>query len=347
MSTFPAGEPLAEDLRRAASVLERVAADWSLLDVLEADDRARLQRAVAALASPDRKLRRERQKAARARQREAREAALECTGIRTLRRKPVYSAHPEHAPPALAEVEAEAAAAPRDAATPARRCYVCKREYATLHFFYDQLCPECAAFNYAKRGELADLSGRVALLTGGRVKIGYQAGLKLLRAGAELIVTTRFPRDAVRRYAAEPDYAAWAERLTVYGLDLRHTPSVEAFCAGLLATRPRLDFIINNACQTVRRPPAFYAHMLAAEGTAGETLPAILRPRLGHFDATIADASLPARVGADLADAARLSQLALLPGDEAEAGALFAVTGVPAVTVAVWWACGPVSTSRR
>ena len=46
-----------------------------------------------------------------------------------------------------------------------------------------ELCPACADFNYAKRTETADLAGRVALITGGRVKIGYQAGIKMLRAG--------------------------------------------------------------------------------------------------------------------------------------------------------------------
>jgi NAD(P)-dependent dehydrogenase (short-subunit alcohol dehydrogenase family) len=129
-----------------------------------------------------------------------------------------------------------------------------------VHPFYDRLCPECGDFNLAKRTELADLRGRVALLTGGRVKIGYQAGLKLLRCGAHLIVTTRFPRDSAMRYAQEPDFGEWRDRLEIFGLDLRHTPSVEAFCHHLLTTRTRLDFIINNACQTVRRPPEFYAH---------------------------------------------------------------------------------------
>jgi NAD(P)-dependent dehydrogenase (short-subunit alcohol dehydrogenase family) len=134
-----------------------------------------------------------------------------------------------------------------------------------VHHFYDQLCPTCAELNFFKRTELADLRGRVALLTGGRVKIGYQAGLKLLRCGAELIVTTRFPRDSAARYAAEPDFEQWKDRLEVYGLDLRHTPSVESFCKHILATRSRLDFIVNNACQTVRRPPEFYEHMMAGE----------------------------------------------------------------------------------
>jgi NAD(P)-dependent dehydrogenase (short-subunit alcohol dehydrogenase family) len=194
---------------------------------------------------------------------------------------------------------------------------VCKRKYASLHFFYDQMCPECAAFNYAKRTETADLHGRVALLTGGRVKIGYQAGLKLLRAGAELIVTTRFPRDSAARYATEPDFATWGQRLQIYGLDLRHTPSVEAFCHELLATRTRLDFIINNACQTVRRPPDFYAHMLAGETAAVHDMPEQLRRLLGQYEGLRgADilASGDRRSGlSGLTHAAELSQLPLLP----------------------------------
>ena len=144
-----------------------------------------------------------------------------------------------------------------------------------LHPFYDQLCVPCADFNFAKCTETADLRGRVALLTGGRVKIGYQAGIKLLRAGAALIVTTRFPRDAAARYAAEEDFEDWRDRLEVFGLDLRHTPSVEA-SARTSSTRDRLDFIVNNACQTVRRPPDFYRHMLDLE-TAAEH--AAARPR--------------------------------------------------------------------
>src|SRR5690606_5926592 len=162
--------------------------------------------------------------------------------------------------------------------------YVCKQKYTRVHHFYDQLCPACAELNFFKRTETADLRGRVALLTGGRVKIGYQAGLKLLRAGAGLIVTTRFPRDSAARYAAEPDFDDWGDRLEIFGLDLRHTPSVEAFCAELVATRPRLDFIINNACQTVRRPPEFYAHMMAGETAAlRDTLEAV-RQLIGGYE---------------------------------------------------------------
>src|SRR4029079_12475679 len=97
-------------------------------------------------------------------------------------------------------------------------------------------------------------------------------GIKLLRAGAHLIVTTRFPRDAAARYAQESDFADWQHRLEIYGLDLRHTPSVEELCHHLLTSHDRLDYIVNNACQTVRRPPDFYRHMMEAELAAEQTL---------------------------------------------------------------------------
>ncbi|MBP9143165.1 MAG: SDR family oxidoreductase [Thermoanaerobaculia bacterium] len=224
-----------------------------------------------------------------------------------------------------------------------RHCYTCKEHYRTLHHFYDQLCPDCGDFNFAKRVESADLRGRVALLTGGRVKIGYQAGLKLLRAGAKLIVTTRFPRDSAMRYSREPDFAAWSDRLEVFGLDLRHTPSVEAFCH-LLLTRDgghqRLDFIVNNACQTVRRPPEFYRHMMASEVAAFDGLDSSQRRILGSYEAlrdpqrlaAAGDLSRSSALeyglsgaggGVGLTHAAELSQLALLPDEHAPEPGLF------------------------
>lgn len=151
-------------------------------------------------------------------------------------------------------------------------CYICKAPYRTVHFFYHQLCPDCAALNYVKRLQTADLAGRTALVTGGRIKIGYQMALRLLRDGARVIVTTRFPHDAARRFAAEVDHADWGNRLLVYGLDLRNLPSVEAFAGHLLETEPTLDIIVNNAAQTIKRPLEYYADLLAREreGNRGE-----------------------------------------------------------------------------
>ncbi|HSM10891.1 MAG TPA: SDR family oxidoreductase, partial [Lysobacter sp.] len=257
------------------------------------------------------------------------DSVLNATGIRELRRKPVFTTPnyfpPQDFQPHDREDESSRADSIGEAGEP-QHCYVCKQKYTAIHHFYDQLCPSCAQFNYAKRTELADLSGRVALLTGGRVKIGYQAGLKLLRCGAELIVTTRFPRDSAARYAAEPDFGAWGHRLQVYGLDLRHTPSVEAFCSELLATRERLDFIINNACQTVRRPPEFYAHMMDGETAALQDTPEIGRQLVGHSEGLRGSRLLPVEGDSALAHvadgdapgltrAAELSQIALLPDE--------------------------------
>src|SRR6202030_507579 len=206
---------------------------------------------------------------------------LDQTGIRTLRRKPVFTT-PNFFPPVDPGQPGDE---PQNAEAPdSPHCYVCKQHYSAIHHFYDQLCPACAEFNFSKRTELADLNGRVALLTGGRVKIGYQAGLKLLRSGARLIVTTRFPRDSAQRYAQEADFGEWGHRLEIFGLDMRHTPSVEAFCRHSLETLPRLDFIVNNACQTVRRPPGFYAHMMESERAAFENMPESVRKLLGAYD---------------------------------------------------------------
>ena len=167
----------------------------------------------------------------------------------------------------------------------------------------------------------------MALLTGGRVKIGYQAGIKLLRAGAHLIVTTRFPRDAAARYAREADFDAWGDRLEIFGLDLRHTPSVEAFCRHLDDTRDRLDFIVNNACQTVRRPPDFYRHMLDAETAAADAMPAHIRRLLGEYEGLRRYDMLPAAAGAlalvGVTHSAELSQRRLLPEDDVEQRDLF------------------------
>ena len=274
-------------LRDAIALLESIATDRRMLAEVPKEDRVRLLRAVARVYSPDRADRRRLTKAeARARRVEKAkraEATLSGTGIRTLRQKPIFHSPNVFPPEHFVQDDVEDEPAAHRVTEEIQHCYVCKRKYTQIHHFYDQMCGPCAELNFTKRTELADLSGRVALLTGGRVKIGYQAGLKLLRSGAHLIVTTRFPRDSASRYSREPDFGQWADRLEIFGLDLRHTPSVEAFCRQMLKSRSRLDFIVNNACQTVRRPPAFYAHMLEGE-TALKGMPAHTQKLLGEYD---------------------------------------------------------------
>jgi NAD(P)-dependent dehydrogenase (short-subunit alcohol dehydrogenase family) len=336
-----------EQIAAATTLLERLAADRAnLLDIPE-DQRTRLLKAAGEVSRPDAILRRQMVKATKRQKKAERtvklqeaENQLQETGIRRLRRQTVFTT-PNYLPPGtdaqitVDEPEFTEALEPQ-------HCYVCKQQYTVLHHFYDQLCPSCADFNFRKRTELADLTGRVALLTGGRVKIGYQAGIKLLRAGAHLIVTTRFPRDSAQRYASEPDFEQWSHRLEIFGLDLRHTPSVEAFCHHLMETHTRLDFIVNNACQTVRRPPDFYKHMMDLERASLGDMPAAARKLLGAYegvrgyhmlpeagvereDEMLTPATLPRELErvAGITHAAELSQLALLDEEHQDRAHLF------------------------
>jgi NAD(P)-dependent dehydrogenase (short-subunit alcohol dehydrogenase family) len=149
----------------------------------------------------------------------------------------------------------------------ARSCYTCKTRYREVDAFYHQLCPSCAAFNWSKRDQHVDLTGRRALLTGGRAKIGMYIALMLLRDGAHLTITTRFPHDAVRRFTAMPDSSTWLHRLKVVGIDLRDPSQVVQLAEDVAAEGP-LDILVNNAAQTVRRSQASYAQLAAAEHAA-------------------------------------------------------------------------------
>ena len=314
----------AERLRAVTEVLEEIVRDRGLLGSLTVEERTRLLRAAGDVHEPDLIQRRRWGKAVRRNEKVARarrdEAVLADTGIRVLREKPVFTT-PNYSPPEnVEEPDASAGVDARDVVEP-QHCYVCKQLYVEIHPFYDQLCPACGDFNYGKRSESADLTGRVALLTGGRVKIGYQAGIKLLRAGAHLIVTTRFPRDAAARYGAEPDFVEWGDRLEIFGLDLRHTPSVEAFCTHLSSNRNRLDFIVNNACQTVRRPQEFYRHMMEKEIASAERLPAHERRLLGEYEGLRRYAPALSMIGA--ADSAELVQTSSAVDDLVRQGDLF------------------------
>jgi NAD(P)-dependent dehydrogenase (short-subunit alcohol dehydrogenase family) len=149
----------------------------------------------------------------------------------------------------------------------ARGCYVCKQRYVEVDAFYHQLCPACAARNHKRRDARTDLSGRRALLTGGRAKIGMYIALRLLRDGAHTTITTRFPNDAVRRFTAMDDSAEWLDRLRVVGIDMRDPGQVIALADDVAAQGP-LDILINNAAQTVRRSPEAYAHLAATAQVA-------------------------------------------------------------------------------
>jgi NAD(P)-dependent dehydrogenase (short-subunit alcohol dehydrogenase family) len=272
------------DLERLLQLLRDIDADRGLLARIPAAQRVELLQLAGRVTKPDRKALRKMAKAFRRADRAAAQsedrALIERTGLRQQRRAAVYA--PLWLPPPTAEEAApmSPAAAAQPALNSSRNCYVCKAEYTVPHRYYDSMCVPCGDFNYAKREQTADLRGHYALVTGARVKIGYQAALKLLRAGACVIVTTRFPVDAAARYAGEADYATFRDRLQIHGLDLRHTPSVEIFARALQERLPRLDYVLNNACQTVRRPAGWFRHLLEAESKPFDSLPPAWRDTL-------------------------------------------------------------------
>jgi hypothetical protein len=123
----------------------------------------------------------DRQDLLQARQIQDRQTIEQTLLVRLLSQTASRSQHPEFADDLLAERDSEYF-------QQSASCYICKQAYRQVHFFYHLLCSECAEFNYAKRSQRADLTGRVALITGGRIKIGYQLGLRLLQDGARVIV---------------------------------------------------------------------------------------------------------------------------------------------------------------
>lgn len=269
----------AEDIKSCIDVLEHLIVNSADLAHLDPSQRIALLKATGHLSRPSRdearKRKKDRVRLAKHKIEQHERKVRAATGIRAARESSVFTAPKQ-------------IAAPQDSShalvlIKPRACYVCKEEFTKVHFFYDSMCPACAAFNYAKRFQTAPLHGQVAIITGSRLKIGYQASLMMLRAGACVIATTRFPVDSALRYSKEPDFLEWNTRLHIYGLDLRHTPSVEFFCAYVEQTYDRLDILVNNAAQTVRRPPGFYAHLMSNETRSYDTLPAEVQALLKPF----------------------------------------------------------------
>eukprot|EP00045_Choanoeca_perplexa_P006247 m.53174 g.53174 ORF g.53174 m.53174 type:complete len:573 (-) comp13538_c0_seq4:97-1815(-) len=222
-----------------------------------------------------------------------------------------YHSVPDGPATSLAALEA-AQGGPTQLKYRSRACYVCKGRFTELHPFYDMLCPKCAPLNWTKRHQTADLGGTIAIVTGGRIKIGFHISLKLLRAGASVVVVTRFPQDALTRFQQESDAGEWLDRLELYGLDLRNLAATEAFCAWFKAKHQRLDVIINNACQTIRRPPAFYRHLIEGELKGNETATPQICQSQEHAQ-TLSGLSHQLSVGSEVADKTPESPMVTVP----------------------------------
>ena len=258
------------EIEKCIQTLENLLADTNQVFDLPEEKRKALMKAAGQLSRPNKeefsKRKKDHEKAAKRKKIEREKHARKNTGIRSARENVVFVA-PKFLP--FTEEEKDE---PGELES-ARNCYVCKDLYTKLHHFYDTMCNDCGDLNYAKRFQQADLTGQVAVVTGSRLKIGYHITLILLRSGATVVATTRFPADSALRFSQEEDFHKWGHRLNIHGLDLRHIPSVEIFCNMIEQKYDRLDILINNAAQTVRRPSGFYAHLMQKEEAPVTSLP--------------------------------------------------------------------------
>lgn len=288
-----------EAIKAAIAILEALVEDPIRLGLLTKEERKNLLIAAGRLSRPDRREveRRGKQiKSHEKRQIIAHDKAVRAkTGIRSARTTEVFTAPAQIELPEVPFEYADNLEAKNLAATAVagdlkshRSCYVCLTRFKVLHHFYDTMCMPCAELNYKKRFQTADLTGQVALITGSRLKIGYHATLMMLRAGAMVIATTRFPKDSAARFSKEPDFKTWGHRLHIYGLDLRHTPSVEIFANYIQQKYDRLDLLLNNAAQTVRRPPSFYEHLMPVESQDLNSLPEDQQMLLSDYNQCLA-----------------------------------------------------------
>jgi NAD(P)-dependent dehydrogenase (short-subunit alcohol dehydrogenase family) len=263
------GKITPEDIDNCIAVLEHLLKNGDQLIHLTEEQRIALMKSAGQLTRPDRAEIKQRNKSVKLEKkqrdlvndRNARAAA----SIRTARTASIFEA-----PRQISGIETNTEKKVLDSP---RNCYICKDLYTEVHHFYDAMCKKCGDLNYAKRFQTCDLTGQVAIITGSRLKIGYHATLMMLRSGATVIATTRFPVDSATRYAKEKDFSEWGHRLKIFGLDLRHIPSVELFASYIEKHYDRLDILINNAAQTVRRPSGFYTHLIAGESLPFEQHP--------------------------------------------------------------------------
>src|SRR6202789_2975664 len=232
-----------EEIQKCISLLDDLVKNSVELAHLSKEQRIAILKAAGEISRPDRdeikKRKKDRIRLKKQRIDDHERKLRKSTGIRSAREAAVFMA-----PKAVLHADQQSAFLEQELINP-RACYICKTHFTKVHFFYDTMCPACSEFNYAKRFQTASLAGQVALITGSRLKIGYQSSLMMLRAGAHVIATTRFPVDAALRYSREADFEVWGKRLDIYGLDLRHTPSVELFCHYIEHQYPRLDLLVN------------------------------------------------------------------------------------------------------
>ena len=138
-------------------------------------------------------------------------------------------------------------------------CYICRYSLRTHHPLYRSLCRQCGDFNIAERNfslpENLKIEGFISLVTGARINLGFHTAVRLLRCGAKVIVTTRYPRDAEQKYKQMSDWHLWKDRLRIVGADFRTSRDafslIEVVRSQVEQWGGVLHILINNAAQTL------------------------------------------------------------------------------------------------
>ena len=139
-----------------------------------------------------------------------------------------------------------------------RICLICRQRNIEDY----GICPACQQMNDTMRKLTCDLSGKFAVITGGRIKIGYATALRLLRMGASVIAVTRYPKSALNAYQQEPDYDSFKDRLYLIGFDLMRVDRIQELISQIaIICNHKLDILINNAAQTVKKSNHYYAQL--------------------------------------------------------------------------------------
>ncbi|MBA4027594.1 MAG: hypothetical protein C0475_00355 [Planctomyces sp.] len=146
----------------------------------------------------------------------------------------------------------------------------------------------------------------VALITGATRpgRVGLACALRLARAGCDLIITSRTPRDADARRAVSSIRRAGAHTASCLALDPADLASIDTRAAAIVRSHPRIDVLVHNASRYAPSPletldataaaDFFHANALGPLLLTRALLPALRRSTLPHGGAVVCFADIHA-----------------------------------------------------
>jgi NAD(P)-dependent dehydrogenase (short-subunit alcohol dehydrogenase family) len=100
-----------------------------------------------------------------------------------------------------------------------------------------------------------NLARMIALVTGARVNLGFHTALRLLRCGACVIASTRYPYDAQKRCLKEKDWEEWNDRLRIIGADFRTAKDVFQLVKETETILRECSYIVYKTSGSALAPP--------------------------------------------------------------------------------------------